>query len=177
MSLIISGGSNGSLNNLALSANTGTIVDTGRAGGILQVVSAFKNDPVTTASSSFADISGLSVSLTPSSTSNKVLILVNLGCVGNISNTTLFNIVRDSTNIAQPSAGTAPATINEYQGGGSTGDTDTCSISFLDSPATTSSVTYKVQWRRDGGTSFLNRHTGNSNYTAVSNIVAMEVVA
>ena len=177
MALAITGTGNGSLNNLALSANTGTIVDTGRAGGVIQVVSSFKNDMATTTSTSFADISGLSVSLTPSSSSNKILIMFTLGNVGNLVNTTLFNLVRDSTNIAQPSGGSNPATINEYNGSSNNGDVDNCSMHFLDSPATTSSVTYKIQWRVDAGTGYLNRHTGNTNYRAVSSIVAMEVVA
>jgi len=145
MALAITGTGNGSLNNLALSANTGTIVDTGRAGGVIQVVSSFKNDMATTTSTSFADISGLSVSLTPSSSSNKILIMFTLGNVGNLVNTTLFNLVRDSTNIAQPSGGSNPATINEYNGNGNNGDVDNCSMHFLDSPATTSSVTYNIQ--------------------------------
>lgn len=162
---------------ITLPDNAGNFLTTGSAGAILQVKSAFKDDVATTTSTSFSDISGLSVSITPSSATNKCLILVTLGSVGNINNTVLFNIVRDSTAIAQPSGGTAPASINEYQGGGSNGDVDTCSINFLDSPATTSAITYKVQWRVDNSTGYLNRHTGNSNYRAVSNIVVMEVVA
>lgn len=162
---------------ITLPDNAGNFLTTGSPGAILQVKSAFKDDVATTTSTSFADISGLSVSITPSSATNKCLIMVTLGSVGNLTNTTLFNIVRDSTAIAQPSGGTAPASINEYNGSSNNGDVDTCSIIFLDSPATTSAITYKVQWRVDNGTGYLNRHTGNSNYRSVSNIVVMEVVA
>ena len=51
MSLIISGGSNGSLNNLSLSGNTATIVDTARAGGVIQVVHASTTTNTSTTSS------------------------------------------------------------------------------------------------------------------------------
>ena len=74
MALAITGTGNGSLNNLALSANTGTIVDTARAGGIVQV--KFFNLADTgddTTSTTFQD-STLTLSITPTSATNKILI-------------------------------------------------------------------------------------------------------
>jgi len=175
MALVLSGSGNGSLNNLALSANTGTIVDTARAGGVIQVKSSIKTDTATTTGTSFADISDLSVSITPTSTSNKILILLTLGAVGNNTNAIIFNLVRGSTTLAQPDGGTNPGSINVFPS--ATSDVDNASLNFLDSPSTTSATTYKVQWRVDAGTGYLNRHTGNTNYNSVSTITVMEVVA
>ena len=64
MALAITGTGNGSLNNLALSANTGTIVDTGRAGGIVQVVQETTTTTVQVTTATFTD-TGLSASITP----------------------------------------------------------------------------------------------------------------
>ena len=77
MALAITGTGNGSLNNLALSANTGTVVDTARAGGVLQVVQATTTTAVTVATTTFTDTT-LTASITPISSSNKVLVMVKL---------------------------------------------------------------------------------------------------
>ncbi len=73
-------------------------------GKVLQVVSVTKVDAFTTTSTSFVDVTGLTVSITPSATSSKILILSTFQA-GNSSNTTdLFNLVRDSTALAQGTA-------------------------------------------------------------------------
>jgi len=66
MSLIISGGSNGSLNNLTLSGNTATIVDTARAGGVIQVVHASTTTRTVSTSSTYTD-TAITASITPTS--------------------------------------------------------------------------------------------------------------
>jgi len=150
---------------------------------ILQVVQAFKSDTFTTSSTSFVDLTGLSVSITPASASNKILVqcFMTGGCT-TAGPTTLFRITRDATGIAIADAagsrpqGTTRFAINDTNHGTST------SACFLDSPATTSSITYKVQVRAQSGfTSTINR-TGNDSdggdaYQArtTSNIIVMEV--
>ncbi len=130
---------------------------------------------LTTTSTSFSDVSGLSVTITPTSSTSKIFIILTLGSVGNTVNTVKFNILRNSTNIAQPASGGNSSTINHFPGAtvSATGD---CA-SFLDSPATTSAITYKIQWAVDGSTGYLNRHTGNTDYNSVSTITAMEIAA
>jgi hypothetical protein len=168
---------------LTLPDNTGTIL-TGSsaitrsqlpAGSVLQVVSTTKTDTASTTSTSFSDVSGLSVTITPTSSTSKIFIILTLGSVGNTVNTVKFNILRNSTNIAQPASGGNSSTINHFPGAtvSATGD---CA-SFLDSPATTSAITYKIQWAVDGSTGYLNRHTGNTDYNSVSTITAMEIAA
>ena len=144
-------------------------------GSVLQVVQTVKTDTATTTSLSFGDITGLSVSITPTSATSKILVLLTLGGVANTLNAVQINLVRNSTNIAQPDSGTNKATMNPFPGGGTL--SFNTSINWLDSPATTSATTYKVQWKVDGSTGYLNRHTGNTDYNSVSTITVMEIAA
>ena len=159
---------------LDLSGKTVTL-PSGTGGKVLQVVQAVKTDTTSTTSTSFGDITGLSVSITPSSASNKILIQLTLGGIGNPSNAVIFNLVRGATTIAQPDSGTAKGTLNIFPGGG-VGIWNSA-ITWLDSPSTTSATTYKVQWRVDASTGYLNRHTANVNYNSVSSITLMEIAA
>jgi hypothetical protein len=145
-------------------------------GKILQVIQSTKTDTATTTSTSFVDISDLSASITPVSASNKILIFVQLGSVGNPSKTVLFNIVRNTTNLAQPDSGINPASLNQFPGT-TTAALGGATIIWVDSPATTSSTTYKVQWRVDGNTGYLNRHIASTNFNSISTITVMEVAA
>jgi len=144
-------------------------------GSVIQVVQSVKTDTASTTSTGFGDVSGLSVAITPSSASSRILVLLQLGGIGNTSNAIRFNILRNSTLIAQPDSGSFASTVNVFPGGG-TGIFNS-GICWLDSPSTTSSTTYKVQWAVDAGTGVLNRHTGNTNYNSVSSITVMEIAA
>lgn len=147
----------------------------GVGGKVGQVVSSILDTTVTTTSQTFTD-TGLSVSITPSSTSSKVLVLVTLGSLGMSNLTLLLNLVRGSTNIAQPASGTNAASIQHYTVNAATATSQ--NLTFLDSPATTSATTYKMQWRKDGSsTGYLNRHVNSAEYSAVSTITAMEILA
>ena len=140
---------------------------------IVQVRQTVKTDTATTTSTSFGDITGLSVSITPTNASNRILILLTLGGVANNPNAVQINLVRNSTNIAQPDSGSNRATMNPFPGGGNL--SFNTSINWLDSPATTSATTYKVQWKVDGGTGYLNRHISGVDYNSVSTITVMEI--
>jgi hypothetical protein len=138
---------------------------------ILQVVSTNKTDSFSTSSTSFVDVTGLSVSITPSSTSSKIYVVAALS-VGSGTNTLFMNLVRDSTAIAQPSAGTSPAT--SILG---SNDTEMVTMTYLDSPNTTSATTYKVQFRVNTSTGYVNRSNFDINFTSPSNITVMEISA
>jgi hypothetical protein len=145
------------------------------AGSVLQVVQTVKTDTATTTSLSFGDITGLSVSITPTSATSKILILLTLGGVANTPNAVQINLVRNSTNIAQPDSGANKSTMNPFPGGGTL--SFNTSINWLDSPATTSATTYKVQWKVDGSTGYLNRHVSGVDFNSVSTITVMEIAA
>ena len=153
----------------------------GVGGKVLQVVSTNKVDTFTTSSGSLVDITGLSVSITPSSASNKIFIIVSL-IIGNTGagEANYLSLLRNSTLIgggtaasSRPSSFTMAvlsATTAGYFVGGQ----------FLDSPATTSAITYKMQIRCSG-TATVGR-TGEDSDSVdrprfASTITVMEIAA
>jgi hypothetical protein len=169
---------------MAASKLTGQLPDANApSGSVIQVVSTAKTNVFTTTSTSFTDITGFSVSITPSSASNKILVLVDL-CASQETLESYAKLVRNSTDIyigdAVGSALRATSANLIHIGGGSAAKT---SMVFLDSPNTTSSTTYKVQVRtRASGT--LKVNINNDNTTAASDkpvlassITVMEIAA
>lgn len=159
--------------------NVGGTGPTYVSGGIIQVLQTFKPDNYMTNSTSFVDVPGMSVTITPKSANSKILVLID-GTVGNghVSYGTRLNLVRNGTNIAQSTTGTvAQQTMQIF----STDNyaTNTVSISYLDSPATTSAVTYKLQLCSFNSASYSawNRQPTGDGYPNVSSITLMEVAA
>ena len=150
----------------------------GANGGILQVVQAVKTDTFSFTGTSFTDITGLSASITPSSSSNKVLIVAQIYMSADSSrDTAKINFVRGSTNIAQPSGSVAQtSTMMNYL---SAITMFPMSMNFLDSPATTSATTYKLQIGKDGTNNkiCLNRYSEADNYHGISTLTLYEVTA
>ena len=158
-------------------------VPTGGGGGIIQIVSTTKTDTFSTSSSSMADITGLSVTITPSSNSSKILILVHCTGNGNGSTRVSFRLMRGSTLIG---AGDANQDRGRTFGGifapNNDNTTETVSTVHLDSPATTSATTYKVQVTQGTGqTVYVNRSDSYSNHSThnsgTSSITVMEVTS
>ena len=141
MALAITGTGNGSLNNLALSANTGTIVDTGRAGGIVQVVQNTYATQERTGSNTLID-TGLNATITPTSSSNKILVFVQQsGCYKDSTSTKgTIRLYRGTTFIQMIDNNFA---FNQGNLANSIGSINGV---YLDSPATTSAITYKTQF-------------------------------
>jgi hypothetical protein len=108
-------------------------------------VQTVKTDAFTTTSTSFVDITGLTATITPSSTSSKILILVDTQVASETGTVSAFlKLLRDSTDIyVGDAAGSRvrAAVVSNYNDGGQ----DSQSRVFLDSPNTTSAVTYKLQ--------------------------------
>jgi hypothetical protein len=149
------------------------------AGSVLQVVSAAKTDTFSTTSTSYTDITGLSVTLTPTSSSSKFLIYFFL-CAGN-QNIFTAQLVRNSTAIVLGDAAGSrtQATIGTMANSDANMQTAN-SYGYLDSPATASAVTYKVQVRTESGaTNYINRSISDSNSVSgartASSIIVMEI--
>lgn len=144
-------------------------------GKVLQVVSTTKTDTFSGTSTSFADVTGLSVAITPSSTSNKVFITANFVVSnGSGARSMYFNLLRGSTDIAQPDTpDTNDCTIQCNTQVASSG-IEVAKISFLDTPSTTSATTYKIQYKQDSGTTYVGRR-GDSDQRSVSTITAYEI--
>ena len=162
--------------------NSGRIV-LGQSGSVLQVLQTVKTDTFSTTSQTFVDVTGLSVSITPTSSSSKILIQYTTNtCADATSTGYSMRLVRDSTAIfvgdaagVRPQATVAGSSLNIY-------DNSAVSGSYLDSPATTSAVSYKVQMTCTNGTPaiYVNRTIGDRNtvnYDAryASSIIVMEI--
>jgi hypothetical protein len=144
------------------------------AGSVLQVVSTTKTDVFSTSAAGFVDITGLSVSITPTSATSKILVQFVVA-VGVASGNTLINLVRGSTNIAQSTSGTANQTIAANLSAAY--NMQTLPANFFDSPATTSATTYKVQIYPSASLVYVNVRATDNYYGGVSTITAMEIAA
>lgn len=157
-------------------------------GSILQIVQTVKTDQFTSTAYAYTDVTGMSVSITPSSSSNKILITFTIQVGGTANNYASFKLLRDSTHIGVPTGSAVDTNWrlgtlgclsheNSYQLV-HTGHT------FLDSPNTTSAITYKLQT-----SAYYNRtisinvptssSTAANSYTStgISTITAMEIAA
>ena len=183
----------GATTTLTLGASGDTValgagaIASGFGGGkILQVLQTVKTDTFTTTSTSFVDVTGLSVSITPATTSSKILILVHAygGNAGTSSANALTTLVRDSTEVFIGDAASnrirSTTTIGPTRS--ATGYGYSMHISYLDSPSTTSSTTYKLQAKAaDSGTFVLGRDGDDADQAnegrTPSSIIVMEVGA
>jgi hypothetical protein len=112
-------------------------------GSVLQVVQTVSFAQQSTNSNTYTDISNFSVSITPTSATSKILAIVNVnGIYANQAVTGVqTRLVRDSTGIAFGDC------YAGYQSAAGDQDIGSVVMQILDSPATTSSTTYKVQFR------------------------------
>jgi hypothetical protein len=142
------------------------------AGVVLQVQSAVYSSLTGSSSSTMAN-TGLTVSITPKFATSKILVMANMnGCGKDASNTTVrLAIVRDSTIICPMNDILAytNSTATTYGSGGA-------SATYLDSPATTSATTYKVQFASTNNTAtvYINNYQVTSGNSA-STITVMEI--
>lgn len=165
----------------------GTIATTATAGKILQVIQAVKKNRQTINSTTLVDITGMSVSITPSSASNKVLVNYSLVVFSNAVYYAL-RLLRDSDSTIFIGDENPSATSQNRASFGSYDSSyviaDTIAQSFLDSPNTTSAITYKLQAYSPYSSAYtigINSGVALDNYTymnnCVSTITAMEVAA
>lgn len=167
-------------NNTVLTADSSTATGlkwaTPAGGGkVLQVVTSQLVTQVSTSSSTFAD-SGLTASITPSSTSSKILVLTS--CTVNKSaanslNRVALRLLRGSTTIVNITGG---ANVNDHYGlftGTAEIGNGGYGTEYLDSPNTTSSTTYKIQFANPNNTAAIEMNPGNGT----SSLVLMEIGA
>jgi len=144
---------------LILSGDTGVPASGMPTGSVIQTVQTVKTDTFTTTSSSFTDVTGLSVSITPTSSTSKILILCDVGASCQNGTGMLIRLLRGSTAIyIGDAASNRPLTYSQIDGASSLYSVFRCTAIYLDSPATTSSTTYKIQISNSAsGTSAVNR--------------------
>ena len=152
-------------------------------GKILQVQSAFKSDTASTTSTSDVAITGLSLTLTPSATSSKVLVMFDIGTAGNNANAHFFfTPYRDIGGGGYNAIGLGVgATYNYASAHYATSNNNYSAFggNFLDSPNTTSEITYKLYFRSSSGsyTSYINRRAADDVFRGSSSLTCMEVGA
>lgn len=143
-------------------------VVSGANGGIIQVVQVTKTDQFATSNTSYTDVTGMSATITPRSTSNKILVRV---CVmigtGNTANDNFIRVLRGSTNIL-----TTDYCVRNDEG---TSNNTEYTIEVLDSPSTTSATTYKLQALAESNEIFVNRRGSPTVTMGQSTITLMEV--
>lgn len=150
-------------------------------GHVVQAQSTFYNTEQTITTTTYTDV--MSVNITPTSTSSKVLVIVHLQCNKQNNHSGLAKVLRDSTAIGGGlGGGSLDANVwftfreaNQYH-------IQSCTGQFLDSPSTTSQITYKVQVATTGSSypAYINRtREGGNSYRYVSNngssITVMEI--
>jgi len=149
-------------------------------GAVLQVVSVTKSDTFTAATTSFLDITGLSVSITPASASSKILVIASV----NHSDSTersYVRLMRGSTAIGiGDAAGNRPRMSGSAVHNMTTYSIYNSAFNHLDSPSTTSATTYKIQARSLGASVYINRSEAdrdNAHYEGrtISTITVMEI--
>ena len=152
-------------------------------GSILQVVQTVKSDTFSSSSqSTFVDITGMSVSITPSSSSSRIMVSYNL-CTSIVNGGygCIVRLLRDSTNIAQgtPSGNIIGATTQAFSASGAAEyPVYIQNMNFLDSPATISPTTYKIQafsGNPPSGVVAINRRASDAIVGAASSITVMEI--
>jgi hypothetical protein len=154
----------------------------GTNGKILQVVTTAKTDTFTTTSTSLVDITGLSVTITPTSTTSTILVMCSVQYSLEHSNGQQYlQLSRNSTAIAQGDSA-SNRTRTTAQGAPVAGYAmNNYALQFLDSPATTSATTYKIQTRITGSTGCINRTFADVDSSVyprgISTITVMEIGA
>ena len=137
---------------------------------ILQVISGLTQAQNSSASATYID-SGLTATITPQSTSNKILVVYSQNIYSaNAATGGGLRLVRDL-----PSANTVLRTDIDLTYGAGSGMLVTQTFIYVDSPSSTSAITYKTQFNRSlgSGTMFVQANSAN----ATSNILLFEVSA
>lgn len=157
------------------------------SGSVIQVVQTIVNGTRSSTSTSLVDIQDFVATITPTNAANKILVQVRAnGLSQGTMNIEVLSLRRNGATLpATANTDGGMSTSNSAFGAGGGGIssgannrmTDSASIDYLDSPASTSAQTYKIMWVTTGGTAILNRWDLNSDKGFVSTITLMEIAA
>ena len=156
---------------------TGGVPATGW-GGIVQVVHGTKSGEVTITTTTFQD-TGVTATITPKFNTSKILVK-SVIYNSNANAVNFFRVLRGSTFIEQPSGtSSSGANWNAHAFAYYNADNwqDSTAIEILDSPATTSATTYKIQMAVTSNTGTINKFYNTSNYYGISTLTLYEVSA
>ena len=136
----------------------------------------------TTRSTSWTDLTGMTVSITPATTGSKILLTANFSFdTSSTTNFAAFKALRDSTDLSVGDAAGSRVQCALWGASYSNQATVNRSMTWLDSPSTTSATVYKLQIQMDAGTFYFNRtntDTDNASFPrTISTITATEIGA
>ena len=158
---------------VSVSGSTGSVTASLAAGTVLQVQSTTITSTFSSTSTTPTDITGFSVTITPQSSSNKILVFFST--TGSTGNSLNLYLNRNGTIIDVGSGGSSKnATIASIPAGNVAWEIP-YAAQYLDSPATTSAVTYKIQADTDANTFYIGRRGQASDFNSPSTITAMEI--
>ena len=170
------------VNKIIPTAGVGTDTTTLKnGGGIIQIKQTIKTDTFSTSSTSlaFTGITGLSVDITPTSTSNKIFVICSVNGHNGVESGGTFLIKRDSTDILLPASGTGVEGSITCLGASSDALPTTNTIQGFDSPSSTSALTYSVTVFNTASatrTVSVNSTDGTESARGCSTITVMEIV-
>ena len=144
----------------------------GASGGVIQVVEASDYTSTAVTSGSFVD-TGLSASITPTNSSNKILVYVSHNVYKSGTNHYAHLILAVSSGGSYSTVGYIDDLIAYTNSSGSTVHRPNAMI--LHSPATTSTITYKTQCKVTGGTFYFNADASSGTAQSRGSMVLMEV--
>jgi hypothetical protein len=149
-------------------------------GKILQVVQATKTDTATVTGSTFGSV--FTASITPSSSSSKVLVLAFLTVGGATSNYPNIRLTKSSTVLLQGDTAGSRTRVTAMGNPGTASTMTALPINYLDSPASTSALTYEIHLASHStGAVYINRSgtdtDGATISRAASTLILMEVGA
>jgi hypothetical protein len=164
----------------------------GTGGKVLQVVSTNKTDTFTSTATATTDITGMSVNITPASASNKILVMcavnVAVGGAGEADILRGLKVVKviggsttNSSPIADASGDEGLFTVFNQRSPFDKNGVLFSTMQYLDSPNTTSAITYKLQFgtgaNAQAGTIYINRTDADNYMRGASTITVMEIAA
>ena len=175
---------NAKIDTMAATKLTGQVPDANApSGSVIQVVSTFFTTGASSTSRTFADVSGFSASITPTSTSSKILIIGQLTGTPNTASTGYelgVRVTRNGTSVGNNPVNSTYGALSSRGMAGSEGS-DTTNFCYLDSPSSTSALTYQVQFIcGEGVTYYINQsynqgYVGSYQVTGASSIILLEI--
>ena len=149
-------------------------------GHVIQVQQTVKSDVFSSSTTTFIDLTGMSVSITPTSTSSKIIVEYSVQVsIQNGAYGCLIKILRNGSDLSGAlgaGGGSASTTISFSDGATySYYPVYNHTMKYLDSPSTTSQITYKFKWAdpRDSTTHYIGRSSYDADSNAVSRSLSM----
>ena len=164
----LAAGTNGYV--MTLAGGVPTWAAAASSGRVLQVVQTAWQGYQGSSSSTYADLTNSSISITPSSSSSKVMVLISLNGCGKANSTSLnVKLQRNGSDVTSVAGGIGYTNSTLQQN-------NAIALNYLDTPASTSAQTYKLQIASDGNaaTAFVNNY---QNVIGTSSVTLMEIAA